>query len=473
VIQIDRKDVIWNYAATFLKIASSALLLPFILKMMPTEMVGIWSIFMTISALSVLLDFGFNPSFTRNITYVLSGVRNLKTNGFEYVASPAHSIDYSLLKGVIGAMRWFYFRAAIILLFILSTLGTYYLNKILQTYKGSQSEVYIAWALLCIISTYNLFTLYYDSLLLGAGLVKKSKQIIIIGQVVYLVIATYLIMFGYGLIAIVSAQASSVLIVRFLSYRTFFTRKIKQQLSAVIPRSRVELMNTIYPNALKIGLTSLGGFMVQKSSIVIGSLFLSLEKIASYGITIQLVSVIAGLAGIYTATYLPKIAQLRIENKIAAIKELYLKGQIVLILTYIGGGLVLVFGGYWAFAIIGSHTQLISRNLIIIALIVYFLESNHSIAGNILLSKNEVPFFKASLLSGALTVLLLLLLFQLKYSGLWVMIIAQGIAQGIYQNWKWPLVVSKELRIEFKDIKFIFLGLSLFGKRQKILQSNT
>jgi O-antigen/teichoic acid export membrane protein len=68
LIQIGRKDIFWNYSATFLRIASSVLLLPLILRMMSSEMVGIWAIFMAITAFVGLLDFGFNPSFARNVT---------------------------------------------------------------------------------------------------------------------------------------------------------------------------------------------------------------------------------------------------------------------------------------------------------------------------------------------------------------------------------------------------------------------
>ena len=60
VEDISRKDVIWNYIATFFKIGSGLILLPFILKMMPTETVGIWTIFTTITTLIALLDLGFN-----------------------------------------------------------------------------------------------------------------------------------------------------------------------------------------------------------------------------------------------------------------------------------------------------------------------------------------------------------------------------------------------------------------------------
>jgi O-antigen/teichoic acid export membrane protein len=452
LIQIGRKDIFWNYTATFLRIASSALLLPFILRIMPPETVGIWSIFMTITALSSLLDFGFSSSFTRNVTYVFSGVHTLKVKGFESVSTENQTIDYGLLKGVISAMRWFFLRMAIILFFLLVTLGTFYIYSLLQNYNGDHREIFIAWALLCVINTYNLYTLYYDSLLQGKGLVKRSKQIVIVGQILYLVIAAILIIAGYGLVAIVSAQASSVIIVRWLSYNSFFTREIKQELFTAISRPKKEVIKAIYPNALKIGLTSLGGFMVQRSAIIIGSLYLSLAEIASYGITMQLICVITGLAGIYTATYQPKIAQLRVENKNNAVKELYLKGQIIQILTYVLGGMTLLILGEWTLNFIGSQTQLMPTIVLLMAIIISFLENNHSIAGGILLTNNEVPFFKASLTAGAITILLLVLMFYFANMRLWAMILAPGIAH-LYNNWKWPYEVFIQLNISKKDIK--------------------
>jgi O-antigen/teichoic acid export membrane protein len=43
-MQIGRKDVIWNYAATFLKIGVGVILLPFILRVFPQETMAIWTI---------------------------------------------------------------------------------------------------------------------------------------------------------------------------------------------------------------------------------------------------------------------------------------------------------------------------------------------------------------------------------------------------------------------------------------------
>lgn len=463
-MEIGRKDIFWNYAATFLKIAAAVLLMPLILRRLPSEEIGIWSIFITITAFSNLLDFGFNPSFARNVSYIFSGVSILKTTGFEVVsAGSIKIIDFGLLKGTITAMRWLYLRMAITLFILLITIGSFYIYNLLNNYKGNHTEIYIAWALLCIINTYNLYTLYYDSLLQGKGLIKLSKQIIIVGQSIYILVAAIMILMGYGLVAIVSAQALSVIIIRWLSHKSFFDKKMKSDLMTVETWERKEIISAIYPNAIKIGLTVLGSFLIQRSSLIIGSLYLPLEEIGSYGITIQLISIIAVLASIYPMTFQPKIAQHRVENNIADIKTLYLKGQFLMLFTFVLCGLILILKGDYAMNLIGSRTELLPSMIVFVAIIISFLESNHSIAGNILLSKNEVPFFKASLLSGALTITLLFLFFHFTTLNIWAMILAPGIAQGVYQNWKWPYEVIKDIQITkndiFNSIKNIKAGL--------------
>lgn len=450
MIQIGRKDILWNYGATFLKIASSALLLPLILRMLPPGLVGIWSVFMTITAFTVLLDFGFGPSFTRNITYIFSGVKKLKPKGHETVDEQDNNIDHSLLKGTINAMKWFYMRMSVVLLLLLLTIGTYYISVIVSNYEGDAREVYIAWSILCLINTYNLYTLYYESLLQGRGLIKRSKQIIVCGQLVYLVTATILILAGHGLIAIVSSQLLAVLTTRTLSYLSFFDKKTRNVLKPFPARDRKEILEAIYPNAIKIGLASLGGFMIQRSALIIGSLYLPLNDIAEYGITMQLVTVIAGLSGIYISTFQPKIAQYRIRSNISAIRKLYLKGIGILLLTYLVCGGALVLLGDLAIELIGSQTSLLPESLIILALVTSLIENNKMMAGNIILTKNEVPFYKASLISGGVIILLLYSVMNFFSGGLLALIIIPLIVDLAYQAWKWPLVVFRDLHVSLR-----------------------
>ena len=163
---IGKRDVAWSYACTIFTIGAGVILLPFILNQMSAETVGIWNIFQTITALVMLLDFGFRPSFARNISYIFAGVKHLQVNG---VANTEHEadVDYSLLKGTLLAMQKFYRWLAVAMFVVLATAGSVYFYYILQKYTGDKQDAMIAWILLIAINCYNLYTLYYDALLLG------------------------------------------------------------------------------------------------------------------------------------------------------------------------------------------------------------------------------------------------------------------------------------------------------------------
>ena len=445
VENISRKDVIWNYIATFFKIGAGLILLPFILKMMPTETVGIWTIFTTITTLIALLDLGFNPSFTRNVTYVFSGVKELKKKGITEL-NKNNAIDYGLLKGTISAMRWFYSRMTIVVLLLLLVVGNIYMYFLMQSYTGDRTDLCIAWIILIILNAYDIYTLYYDSLLQGKGLIKLSKQISVIGQLIYLIVAIVLIVLGQGLIAIVSAQALSIIIRRFLSYRAFFTKEIKASLQSSKSQNKKEIISAIYPNAIKLGLTSIGSFLINKSAIFMGSIFLSLSEVAMYGITMQVVGILSSLAGVYYNSYIPKITQLRTTNNNKELKAIFYRGSIIQLSVFVLGGLVFVLFGNYVLDLINSQTKFLGAGMLTVVLIISFLERNHILATGFLLAKNEVPFFAASLWSGAATILLLWVFLDVVHWGVWGLILAQGIVQLAYQNWKWPLVLLKEIR---------------------------
>ena len=64
VAKIGNKDLVWSVLATFFKMGAGVLLFPVILRMLPAETVGVWTVFTVVTSLSLLLDFGFNSSFS-------------------------------------------------------------------------------------------------------------------------------------------------------------------------------------------------------------------------------------------------------------------------------------------------------------------------------------------------------------------------------------------------------------------------
>jgi O-antigen/teichoic acid export membrane protein len=447
VENIGKRDLIWATLATLFRIGSGVLLFPMVLNMLPSETVGVWTIFTSVALITGILDFGFNQSFARNISYVFSGVRSLKRDGHELVDDAnVVDVDYGLLKNTIAAMRYFYSHMAIVLFLLLAIGGTFYVYGLMQDYSGDVREVYVAWGIVCIVNSYNLYTLYYDSLLSGRGLVKRKNQIVLIGNVAYLLLAVVLLLCGMGLVAIVTSQLVSVLIIRGLSRRSFYSAAIVEGLDGAKVADYKAVLRAIVPNAIRLGLASIGGFLTFRLSTFVGPLYIPLSDMASFGITLQLLSVVSSLASLYTNVYLPKVFQWRVENNLAQVRKTFYLSCLLVFAAFFSGGLVIGFLGNWILGLLGSQTQLLSGALLVFLVLHYYLETNMVNATEYLLAKNEVPFYKRYVVSGGITVGLLFLLVGYCQWGLWGIIAAPMISQSVLQYWKWPYEAYRELK---------------------------
>jgi len=449
--QIGRKDVIWNFAATLLRIASGIIVMPLSLRLLSNQDIGLWGIFLTIGTLTTLLDFGFSNSFSRNITYIFSGAKELHSKGFVSIDTSDNTIDYGLLKSVVKAMRYYYGILALGFVCLFSIAGTVYMHSVLEQYNGDKKMAFIAWILYGVLVAYQLYTYYYDSLLQGRGYVKRSKQIIIVSQIVQIVVIVVCLLADLGLISMVVGLLASVIVGRILSYLSFYDQNIRNQFQYAKIRPVKEIMHIMTPNALKIGLTALGGFLITKVVMLISPFYLSLSDVGSFGITKQMIDLLGAIGGLWFSTYYPKITHCRIKGDTDGMKRLYIKSKIWLLFVFVCGGLGLILLGEPLLTFIHSRTHLLTQGAIALFLLFALLDVNNSFSMSSLLTKNEVPFVKSFLMAGIATLILLLLLFKFTSFGIWGMILAPGIAQTAYQNWKWPFTVIRELNITASD----------------------
>lgn len=451
--KIGGADMAWGAGAMFMKVGAGVLLFPFVLSRLSSDQAAIWTIFTTIQILVTLLDFGFNDSFARNVGYVFAGVRQLKREGYQSLEQAADDddVDWGLMKGLIFSMRLFYGIVTALMAILLVSLGTWYIDSLMVKYDGDTSEVWWSWGLLIVFMSWNLYSMYYQALLQGRGLVKEFSMSIVWGYLSYLVIAIVLVYLGGGLIAIVGAQFLSIVVIRLLCRHFFYTKEMKSRLSSARRDGCRQIISAIAPNAIKVGLAGMGGIIINKSSTFIGSEFLDLSTMASFGITMQLVVVVSRVAILVTMVYQPSLFEWRVTGEVAKIRRLFWISTLVLFSCYILAGLTIeLFGNLLLVNILHSNTPVITGGVFWILLLQSCLECNHVNAATFLLSKNEVPFFKASLISAAATLVLLIIGVVWLDLGLWGMVLAPAIAQGAYQNWKWPSVVIKELNASSK-----------------------
>lgn len=446
-VKITKKDVIWGYLAQFLNIGAGILLLPFILKLLPTDLLGVWYIFLTISGFVQMLDFGFQPTFSRNVAYIFSGATELKPDGIEHNKQQLDTPNYVLLKSIIQTMRKFYGYISIGVVVFLLSIGTWYIYS--QTnHLNDYNNILIAWTIYILSTVLNFFYSYYNALLIGRGFVKEFNQITIISKLIYLTFATIGLLCGYSIIAIAVANLISSIVNRILANSYFYKNNLKTIIQKTT-NTNINLFPIIWFNAKKIGIGSIGGFFVQKGNLLFISLFLPLNIVASYGLTQQIVNVIAGVTPLYLSTHLPELYNHRINNNLSEIRRIFGESVFVYFTLYFIGTLLLLLEGNFILELLHSKTYLLSTNVLLLLLIVQFFESNHSMAATLITTGNKVPYVKAALISGACIAVLSPTSLAFSDWGITGVIIITGIVQASYNNWKWSVIVCKELQTNY------------------------
>lgn len=416
---------------------------------------------LTVSAMVALLDFGFAPQFARNITYVFSGAHELKKEG---VAPSSGTVDYTLLANIIKVAKKVYAIIAVITLALMLSAGTVYIHHVTDGFTNVRHSLAI-WVIYSVSVFFNIYFVYFTSLLTGRGLIKESKIAMIAQRLAYICLTFTLLLTGFGLLGVVIANLLAPFVGGLLSYKMFYDAEIKARLSDCRPDAQEQkrLFTIIWYNAKKLGLVFLGSYAINKLGMFFAGLYLSLAEVASYGLMIQLVGIISVVANTLVNSAQPVFSAYRTEGRHRELLDRFALTMNVYYILFIVGSIALIFAGPWVLKAIGSNAALPSALIVSLYSLVILLEGNHAAFATFIVTGNKIPFVESSLLSGAAICIGSFL--SLKYTAFSIfgLVAVQGICQLAYSNWKWPYVVCRDFNVSF--LSFLRIGFDQTLKR--------
>ncbi|HCE54999.1 MAG TPA: polysaccharide biosynthesis protein [Lutibacter sp.] len=465
MIKVSKKDIYWGYFAQIFSVASGLVTLPLILKLLSAEEIGMNYLMLTLGALVALFDFGFTPQFSRNITYVFSGAQVLRKEGLS--VSESGIINYRLLATMIHTAKFVYRRLALIVFLVLLSLGTIYIYYVTNGFTNIDNSLSI-WLLFSVGTFFNIFYAYYASLLIGKGLIMQSKKALVYSRLVYIILTFVFLYSGLGLMGVVLANLIAPFVNRYISYHYFFTNELNEKINGfdISKKEKVELFEIVWYNAKKLGLVFVGSYAINKLSIFLAGLFLSLAEIASYGLMIQLFGLLSMVSGMFFGVFQPRFASLRSKGDNKTLVREFAFSMNIYYLTFIVGSIFLLYFGPYLLSLISSNVILPSTTIVFLFAIILFLEGNHSNFATLIVTNNNVPFVKSALIAGFFIGLGDYI--SLRYTGYGILglVLVQGLVQIAYANWKWPLVVFNDFQINFKA--FLLLGMNESFNRLKL-----
>jgi O-antigen/teichoic acid export membrane protein len=436
--RIFRSAVAWSFVATALRFGSALFILPLILRRIPPEELGLWYVFLSFGTLVTLLDFGFAQTISRVTAYLWAGSRELSPYGLPSVNNPS-AIDVkpdtgpnlSLLSRLIAALRIYYAVLGGAALLLLLTLGSWWVYTKTRDLPNAYS-LRIAFLVFALAVALNLIGGMWLYALNGINRVRESLQLNVLCLAENYSIAIGGLLGGLQIWALVAANFAMGLTER-LAGRFLFHKY------APIEKAPFDsqMLRVLWPNAWRTGIVSIAAFMGLQANTLICSGFLGLKATASYGLTLQAVTLLVGISSVWVAVKFPLINQLRSQGRLKEIANIFRRRILLTMLTYVFGGSILLFFAPSLLAFLHARTQLLPTPLLVAMLLIYLLEAHHSLYASLVFSENVNPFVVPAIISGTAIVALSVLL--TPRIGVWGMLLSQGVVQLCFNNW-WPVV---------------------------------
>ena len=432
--------VFWTGLVTLLRTGGFFLILPLILRKIPSDQIGMWYVFLGIAQFSAIVELGFAPNISRFASYFMGGAEAPRSLGIATPSSLKGQPNLSGLAGLTRMSRRLYPLLALAMGSIMTFGGGLWLYVHFHEafWNFSIAPAFFLFAMGMTVSMYGYF---WISLLFGVDRVRQGQQIFAVGMMLnYLVCAVGLFL-GTGLYALALGQIVLALYPRWASRRVIQSDFLKGIAS---PQS--VSWRDLWPMTWRSGLCSFGAYLSLPAMTLVCAQTTGLADTARYGISLQLALVLHSLSGSWMSAIWPRISSMRVRGEIAAVRSLIRVRLAMSAATYFFGAVTACLLAPAALHLFRSKTDFLPLPLLILLMGVVGIDFLMGLGNAILLTGNHVPHLQASMVTGVLAILFAF--FLGRWIGLTGIVLAPLCAQCLYNLWNTPRLCWRDLHPE-------------------------
>ncbi|QQK72844.1 hypothetical protein HG702_16320 [Pectobacterium versatile] len=148
-----------------------------------------------------------------------------------------------------------------------------------------------------------------------------------------------------------------------------------------------DITSALIPNSWRMGVVSLATYIINKSSVIIGGVYLSSQALAGFTVSIQILGVISTFSQTYFNLKIPHFAALRILGDTEKIKKFYCKTILLSLFVFLFLSIFVVLYGPVFLDKIGARTVFPEKGILLLVFIFGFLELNHTLAATFITTK--------------------------------------------------------------------------------------
>lgn len=391
---------------TLIRMGANVLLLPLILRLLSTEQQALWWVFLSLGALANLTDFGFGQVISRVYGFLWAGAEDVREEGLT-PSNVGKEPNYPRLRILNHTVRHLYFWVCMVATGLLIVGGTLSLLKPISA-MAHPEQAWLAWWGYLAAVAFSIFTGHWVLACGGVNRVRDVHLAYTVGGIAYVVAAATLLFMGAGLYALILATLARSVCTWIISRRSYLAAVPDDP--QIAGKVDPELLKKLWPNAKKFGLMALSGYLVSQANMMIGSHHLSVEQLAAYGVTVQVVTFLVSFSYLWLNVKWPQITILRAQGELEKMSRLFARRLALVVVTFLLGALGVLLVGPTFLTLIHAKSSLLPWEQCLVYLVWSGLQILPVHFGQLVFTENVVPFYRLSIFAGVLCAVLTMLL---------------------------------------------------------------
>jgi len=391
-------------------------------------------VFLSLNAIVVVLDLGFSPTVGRFVNYAMGGARKLSAHGLSDEL-PHGAPNYPLLWELLTTARVFYGYVVVGTLVLLGGFGSFMVaQKAAET--SSLHLTWAAWGVSVAAVAAETYFNVWNIFLRNLNQVVAASRITVIAYAFRLAVACGLLLCGGGLLSLPAASLVTSVIIRNLSRQGCL-----RVLSACPPPGKVNWrahFRTIWPNSWRLGLYFGGAYLSANANVLLCSTAFGLEANASYGLSLQIVSIISNMAAVWTSVKWPLVGQLVAHKEIVKVRQVLWPRLALQICTFLGLAAGAVTLGPTLIHVIGSDKEMLPLSWMVLMTLNGLLDGHCTVWNTLISLWNRLPMLWPSLATNVAGLALNLILIRLPNAQPGFLVLGPLLASAALNYWFWP-----------------------------------
>lgn len=392
------------------KILNIFLVLPLVLRTFSEEELAVYFLFVTIITTANIIDFGFKSTFVRVFSFSNAGldsieVIKIKTKG------ESKDVNWGLAERIFSSMKKIYLAISLILILVLSTVGTYLVTKSINLNEET-TQLWGAWIFVIVTSAIGFYGKIYICYLEGFNRVALIRKVE--GYFSFITVFSKLVVLYFWPTILALIIVEKIWLVINLVRNFYLSKRINDNKISSFKSwgSDIPFLKKLFNLAWKNGISGILSIGLTNFTGIIYAQLGSTASVNSYLLSLRVLNLLRDFSKAPFYSKIPLLAKLRAENNLEKLIAISKKNMTLSNAIFLIGATVTGAFSYEILDFIGSNAQFVEYDLWLLLSIAFFIHRYGGMHMQLYLTTNHVISHIVDTVSGLLFVIFTLLLFK-------------------------------------------------------------